>query len=91
MSPLEMTTAINTLANIIACSLSDQELALASAAFSQLGDTLSTIAVLRENCKSTAAPTGPSAPTGPTGPSAPTGPSGASASTARAPIDEPVR
>lgn len=50
MSPLELTTFINTTANAIACNSSDDELNLLSVIFSQLGDTLATIAVQRSIC-----------------------------------------
>lgn len=48
--PLAFTTAVNTLAAAIAARLSDSELALAAVVFTQLGDTLATIAVHRELC-----------------------------------------
>ena len=48
--PLAFTTAVNTLAAAIAARLSDSELALAAVVFTQLGDTLATIAVQRERC-----------------------------------------
>ena len=47
MSPFALTTAVNTLANALADHLSDDDLTLASAMFTQLGDTLTTISVLR--------------------------------------------
>jgi len=49
LNSLEFTTFINTLANIIASNLSDSELAILSAIFTQLGDTLATISILRES------------------------------------------
>ena len=48
--PLALTTAVNTLAVSIASRLNDADLALAAAVFTQLGDTLATIAVQRERC-----------------------------------------
>ena len=48
MNSLELTSAITALANVIACSLSVDEAALAAGIFVQLGDTLATIAA-REN------------------------------------------
>lgn len=50
MSPLELTTFINTTANAIACNASLDELNLLSAVFTQLGDTLATIAIQRDIC-----------------------------------------
>lgn len=59
MNPLEITTLVNTAANLAAVCLNDGELSVAAAAFTQLGDTLATIAALRnaksndsENCGS---------------------------------------
>lgn len=49
--PLALTTAVNTLAVAMAQNLSDDELALYAAVLTQLGDTLSTIAVQRSLCK----------------------------------------
>lgn len=49
--PLALTTAVNTLAVALAGTLSDEELALYAAVLTQLGDTLSTIAVQRNLCK----------------------------------------
>ncbi len=45
--PLALTTAIQTLALSIATGLGDEELSLAGALFTQLGDTLATIAAQR--------------------------------------------
>ncbi len=45
--PLALTTAVQTLALSIAAGLGDEELALAGALFTQLGDTLATIAAQR--------------------------------------------
>ena len=44
---LAYTTAVNTVAVAIADGLTDDELALYAAVFTQIGDTLATIAVLR--------------------------------------------
>lgn len=51
--PLALTTAVNTLAVAIANQLGDGELALTAAVFTQLGDTLATIAVQRQLCAGT--------------------------------------
>ncbi|WP_295580396.1 DUF6774 domain-containing protein [uncultured Oscillibacter sp.] len=48
--PLALTTAVNTLAVSLAGRLNDEDLALAAAVLTQLGDTLATIAVQRERC-----------------------------------------
>lgn len=40
--------SITALANAIACHLADDELSLTASVFTQLGDTLSTIAIQRE-------------------------------------------
>jgi len=48
MNTLQLTTLINTLANVIACNINSEELDLASAILSQLGDTLATISAHRE-------------------------------------------
>lgn len=45
---LEFTTFINTLSVAIANGLSDEELAIFAAVFTQIGDTLATISVARE-------------------------------------------
>lgn len=50
--PLPLTTAVNTLAAMLAASLNDQELALMSAILVQLGDSMNTIAAQRGLCKS---------------------------------------
>lgn len=52
--PCSLTASVTALANAIACRLNDDELALASAAFVQLGDTLTTIAAGRNHCNSEA-------------------------------------
>ncbi|MBU5626851.1 hypothetical protein KQI82_07975 [Oscillibacter sp. MSJ-2] len=46
-----LTTGINTLAVTLAQTLTDDELALAAAFLTQLGDTLATIAVVRAQCE----------------------------------------
>ena len=48
--PLALTTAVNTLAVAIAGQLGDEDLELAAAVLTQLGDTLATIAVQRSRC-----------------------------------------
>lgn len=48
--PLALTTAVNTLAVAMAGQLGDDELAMAAAVLTQLGDTLATIAVQRQLC-----------------------------------------
>ena len=47
MTSLELTTAVTAIANAIAAELSDNELALVSCVFVQLGDTLATIGAKR--------------------------------------------
>ena len=51
MSSLELTSAVTALANIIACKLTPEEIALASSLFVQLGDTLATIAARESFCE----------------------------------------
>ena len=51
MTPCELTMNVTALANAIACQLSDNDLELAAVIFSQLGDTLATIAVQRSRCQ----------------------------------------
>lgn len=48
--PLALTTAVNTLAVAIAGHLGDEDLELAAAVLTQLGDTLATISVQRSLC-----------------------------------------
>lgn len=48
--PLALTTAVNTLAVALSAGLNDDELNLAAAMVTQLGDTLATIAVQRSLC-----------------------------------------
>lgn len=50
MNPCELTMSITALANTLACKLSDEQLELAAVLFSQLGDTLATIALQRSIC-----------------------------------------
>ena len=45
VNPCELTVWVTAVANALACSLSDDEVALLSAVFVQLGDTLATIAI----------------------------------------------
>ncbi len=45
LTAFELTTLVNTLANVLAEKLDTQSAALAAAIFTQLGDTLATIAV----------------------------------------------
>lgn len=49
-SALCLTTAVNTLASAMAGCLSEEELELAAAILTQLGDTLATISVRRGLC-----------------------------------------
>ena len=51
MKPAEITFGITALANAVADPLRDDELALAAAFFTQLGDTLATIAAQRSWCE----------------------------------------
>ena len=48
--PLALITAVNTLAVAIAGQLGDEDLEMAAAVLTQLGDTLATIAVQRGVC-----------------------------------------
>ena len=48
-----MTAAVTAVANILACKLSDDELAMLAAALVQLGDTLVTIATQKAICENT--------------------------------------
>ena len=48
--PLALTTAVNSLAVAIAAQLNDDELSMAAAILTQLGDTLATIAAQRAMC-----------------------------------------
>lgn len=51
MNALELTTAITTLANTIACKLTFSEVSLLASVLVQLGDTLATIATQRSLCE----------------------------------------
>lgn len=48
--PLALTTTVNSLAVAIAAQLTDDQLGLLAAIFTQLGDTLGTIAAQHELC-----------------------------------------
>ncbi|MGN1481717.1 DUF6774 domain-containing protein [Porcipelethomonas sp.] len=56
LTPCELTASVTAFANMFASKLCDDELALWGAVFTQLGDTLETIAVqrdiLKKSCKS---------------------------------------
>ena len=49
MTSLELTSAITAIANTLACKLTSDEISLLSAVFTQLGDTLTTIAVIQSS------------------------------------------
>lgn len=51
MNPCELTASITAIANALACKLSINELNLLGAIFSQLGDTLTTIATQKSICE----------------------------------------
>lgn len=55
MNPCELTFGITSLANTIACKMSDDELQITAAFFTQLGDTLATISVQRAICSKNSA------------------------------------
>ena len=69
MNICELTAAVTALANAVACGMSLNELNLLAALFSQLGDTLATIAAGRDIAEEAAeSPTGtPPTGTPPTG------------------------
>lgn len=50
MDACEITAAVTAAANAIACRLNDDELSRLSAVLVQLGDTLATIAAVRNSC-----------------------------------------
>ena len=50
MNTCDGTVSITALANVIACQLSDEEIALLAAILVQLGDTLTTITAQRALC-----------------------------------------
>lgn len=54
MNSCELTASITVLANAIACKLSIDELSLLGSTFTQLGDTLATIAMQRTICENSA-------------------------------------
>ena len=58
MTSLELTSAVTTLANAIACKLSVEEIALWASIFVQLGDTLATIAARENLCGNSDKPLG---------------------------------
>lgn len=51
MNPCELTTSITAVANAMACKLTIDELSLWGAVFTQLGDTLTTIATQQGICQ----------------------------------------
>lgn len=50
MNPCELTASITAIANTLACKLTTEELTLLGVVLTQLGDTLTTIAIGREVC-----------------------------------------
>lgn len=50
MNACELTAGITAAANALACKFTDEELGVPGAVFTQLGDTLTTIAVQRSLC-----------------------------------------
>lgn len=52
MNPCELTASITAIANAMACKLTADELSLLGAVFTQLGDTLTTIATQKSICES---------------------------------------
>ena len=52
MNPCELTASVTALANALACKLTEEELSLLAAVLTQLGDTLTPIAVQRGICTS---------------------------------------
>lgn len=53
MSPCELTASITAVANAFACKLTNDELTLLGTVFTQLGDTITTIATQRTLCANT--------------------------------------
>lgn len=51
MKSLELTSAVTALANVIACHLTMDKIALIASIFVQLGDTLATIAARENLCE----------------------------------------
>ena len=49
MTPIQITTAATAVANLMAEAMTDDELALFAAVFTQLGDTLATIALFKDS------------------------------------------
>ena len=49
MTPLELTSAVTAIANTLACRLTSDEVVLLAAVFTQLGDTLTTIAAIQSS------------------------------------------
>ncbi len=49
MTSLELTSAITAIANTLACRLTSDEVVLLAAVFTQLGDTLTTIAAIQSS------------------------------------------
>ncbi len=56
MQPCELTAGITAIANTLGCRLTTQELTLLAAVFTQLGDTLATIATQRSICEEAGQP-----------------------------------
>ena len=50
MNPCELTASITAIANALACGLTEEEISLLGTIFSQLGDTLATIAAHKSIC-----------------------------------------
>jgi|GEM_PF-1422381 len=50
MNQVELTASVTAIGNALACQLSDDQLELASAVFTLLGDTLAAISVMRGFC-----------------------------------------
>ena len=50
MNPIELTSAVTALANVLACRLNIDEMTLLASVFVQLGDTLATIAARESLC-----------------------------------------
>lgn len=50
MNPCELTASITAIANTLACQLTADQLTLLGVILTQLGDTLTTIAIGRETC-----------------------------------------
>ena len=48
---LELTGAITAIANVLACNLTVDEMAILASIFVQLGDTLATISLTKDLCK----------------------------------------